>query len=285
MEEAIRHNAELVIKQMKDRFGVTLSYDEESVAWLDDYIAGIRNVLSRDIRDNLIDVFGSFFGECIRHRYGGVWMQTENGWAILFDDNNAVFPFAKMSKHFDEEGESILGLYTSIPLVFKEVLEADSGPADMNTGMNAHEALDIASLLDSLQTNEYLSRKHRFKGDEWYEIGNGSLSMEHHNLAAEQDRRARAIRIELEERLGPAGSILPPDLERMEDIRVEAEVLPSPWSVGEGSDFESACFFARYPRWSRLIPGLCNAYERWKDDPRFLAEAPRFRPVNPLWAS
>ena len=116
MEEAIRHNAELVIKQMKDRFGVTLSYDEESVAWLDDYIAGIRNVLSRDIRDNLIDVFGSFFGECIRHRYGGVWMQTENGWAILFDDNNAVFPFAKMSKHFDEEGESILGLYTSIPL-------------------------------------------------------------------------------------------------------------------------------------------------------------------------
>ena len=85
MEEAIRCNAELVIKHMKDQFGVMLSYDEKSVAWLDDYIAGIRATLSRDITDNLIDVLGSFFGECIRHRYGGVWRQTEGGWAISFD--------------------------------------------------------------------------------------------------------------------------------------------------------------------------------------------------------
>ena len=47
---------------MKDQFGVTLSYDEKSVAWLDDYIAGSRATLSRDITDNLIDVLGSFFG-------------------------------------------------------------------------------------------------------------------------------------------------------------------------------------------------------------------------------
>ena len=62
MEETIRRNAELVIKQMKDLLGVTLSYDEKSVAWLDDYIAGIRATLSRDIRDKLKDVLGSFFG-------------------------------------------------------------------------------------------------------------------------------------------------------------------------------------------------------------------------------
>ncbi|MGD0397355.1 MAG: hypothetical protein ABSC04_00420 [Syntrophobacteraceae bacterium] len=62
MEETIKYNAELVIKQMKDQYGVTLSYDEKSVAWLDDYIAGIRATLSRDIRDKLKDVLGSFFG-------------------------------------------------------------------------------------------------------------------------------------------------------------------------------------------------------------------------------
>jgi len=62
MEETIKYNAELVIKQMKDQYGVTLSYDDASVAWLDDYIAGIRATLSRDIRDKLKDVLGSFFG-------------------------------------------------------------------------------------------------------------------------------------------------------------------------------------------------------------------------------
>ncbi|MGA2027256.1 MAG: hypothetical protein ABSH17_09350 [Syntrophobacteraceae bacterium] len=284
MEQTIRRNAELVIKEMKDRFGVTLSYDEKSVAWLDDYIARIRADLSRDITDKLIDVLGSFFGECIRHSYGGVWRQTEHGWAISFDDNNAVFPFAKMSKHFDEEGESILGLYTSIPLVFKEVLKGEfCAPSDISTEMNAQEALHIASLLDSLQTHEYLCRKYRCKGDEWYEIGNNRFSMEYHNLAAEEDRSVRAILIELEGSLGPAGSILSPGSERIEDIRMKAEALPSPWSEEEDADFDSACFFARYPRWTRFVPGLCSAYEKWKDDPRFLAEAPKFRPINPSW--
>ena len=284
MEEAIKYNAELVIKQMKDQLGVTLSYDEESVAWLDGYIARIRASLSRDVTDNLIDVLGSFFGECIRHRYGGVWRQTEHGWAISFDDNNAVFPFAKISKHFDKEGESILGLYTSIPLVFKEVLKDEfSAPSDMSTEMTAQEVLDITSRLDSLRTHEYLSRKYRVKGDEWYEIGNKRFSMEYHNLASEEDRKVRAILIELESRLGPAGSILSPGSEGIEDRRVKAEALPSPWSEEEGRDFDSACFYARYPRWTRLVPGLCSAYEKWKDDPRFLAEAPKFSPVNPSW--
>ena len=105
-----------------------------------------------------------------------------------------------------------------------------SAPSDMSMEMNAQDASDIASLLDSLQTHEYLSRKYRVKGDEWYEIGNDRFSMEYHNLAAEEDRRVRAILIELEDRLGPAGSILSPGSERIEDIRVKAEALPGPWS-------------------------------------------------------
>jgi hypothetical protein len=94
--------------------------------------------------------------------------------------------------------------------------------------MTAEEALDIASLLDSLQTHEYLSRKYRVKGDEWYEMGNNRFSMEYHNLAAEEDRRIRAILIELESKLGPAGSILSPGSEGIEDRRVKADHSPVP---------------------------------------------------------
>lgn len=76
--------------------------------------------------------------------------------------------------------------------------------------MKDQEALDIASLLDALRTHEYLSRKYRFKGDEYYEIGNDRFSMEYHNRAAEEERSAKTMLVELEERLGPAGSILSP---------------------------------------------------------------------------
>ena len=285
MEESIKHNAELVVKQSQDLLGVTLSYDEESVAWLDNYVVGIRGDLSRKVRDNLVSVLGSFFGECIRRRYGGEWRQTEGQWAIAFDDRNAIFPFAKMSKHFHGEDESILGLYRTIPLVFGEILKdkfPSVGASVPIPEMSTQETHEIFSLLEVLQAHEYTSRKYRCKGDAYYDIGSHRLSMECHNLGAEEEQRAEAIRTKLEERLGAAGSIRAAGPKEKEKIRVQAKALPDPWSDGE-SDFDDACFYARFPRWTQLIPGLWGAYEKWKDDPRFLQEAPRFRPTNPSW--
>ncbi len=285
MDESIRRNAELVIEQMKNLLGVTLSYDEESVAWLDNYIVRIRGELSQEVAGQLVSVLGSFFGECIRRRFGGEWRFTGGQWAIVFDPANAAFPFAKISKHFQSDGESILGMYKTIPLVFKKTLKSELAPVDAPVtipGMNAQEVHEIASLLDLLRSREYMSRKYRFKGNAWYEIGNHRFSMEYHNLAAEEERSAGAIRSRLEETLGTAGSIPAPDPEVMPAMRTNAEALPNPW-VDEQSDFDGACFCARYPRWTRFIPELWRAYERWKDDPRLLREAPRFMPVDPSW--
>jgi hypothetical protein len=65
--------------------------------------------------DDMVSVPGSFFGEWVRRRFGGEWKLSEGEWAVAFDGSNAVFPFSKMSKHLQEEGESILGLYKTIP--------------------------------------------------------------------------------------------------------------------------------------------------------------------------
>ncbi len=285
MEESIRHNAELVVKQMKDLLGVTLSYDEESVAWLDNYIVGIRGNSSGEVLGSLVDLLGSFFGECIRRRFGGEWRQIEGRPAIVFDDRNAIFPFAKISKHFQGEGESILGMYRTIPVVFGKVLKGEissvgsSAPAPEMSTQEVHE---IASLLGVLRSSENLSRKYRCKGDAYYDMGRDRFSMEYHDLAAEEERGAKIIRAKLEETLGAAGSIPAEGPEEMDEIRMRAEALPSPWGE-EGGDFDAACFCGRYPRWTRLIPGLWRAYEKWKNDPRFLREAPRFRPADPSW--
>lgn len=82
-EKAIRLNAALVIREMRERLGMTLSYDEKSVAWLDDYITSLRPNLTQDTRERLVSVLGSFFGEAVRHRYGGEWRQVEGRWARL----------------------------------------------------------------------------------------------------------------------------------------------------------------------------------------------------------
>jgi hypothetical protein len=101
--------------------------------------------------------------------------------------------------------------------------------------------------------------------------------MEYHNLGAEEERRAKEIRSELNDRLGPPGSIHSLGPEQMEEMKTRAEALPNAWTDG-GEEFDKACFSARYPRWVRLIPEFWSAYENWKDDPRFLALAPYFRP-------
>ena len=274
MKELIEYNASLVIKQMQELLGVKLAYDEKSVTWIDNYIAGIRADLSPSVREGLVSVLGSFFGECIRRRYGGEWKEIEGRWAIAFDDHNVIYPLTKVGKHFESEGNSILSLYASIPLLFKDVLK-DGQAEDFETD-------DIAGWLDSLQSHEYLARKYRFKGDAWYDMKNERLSMEYHNLAADEERQAKEIAARLEERLGQGGEINMPGPEEMEMIRRRASALSDPWD-DDPACFDDACFYARHPQWGMFVKKLSLTYQQWKDDPRFLQEAPNFRPVNPGW--
>jgi hypothetical protein len=119
MHNLFQENAELVIKQMQ-KHGVALVYDGKSVSWLNDYIARIRYEFPEDTIDQLVILFGSFLGECIRCNYGGEWKVIHGQWSIAFADELYVFPFFKVSKLFDSDHESILDFYQRIPLVMRE---------------------------------------------------------------------------------------------------------------------------------------------------------------------
>jgi hypothetical protein len=115
--EAIKANAALVLKTFEQQ---NLAYDEESVAWLDGYIE--RNRLNWDEpgAEKLVNILGSFFGECIRLNYGGEWQMTENGLSVAFSDGNAAFPFNKIRKQIQNGSEdSIASFYATIPLLFR----------------------------------------------------------------------------------------------------------------------------------------------------------------------
>lgn len=117
--ENIRKNAELVIKVFGDNNGIELGYDAESVEWLDGFIERQRENADADKMNGLTNVLGSFLGECIRENFGGKWEQTENGLAIKFDGGNAIFPFNKTAKQFQNGADdSVFSFYQTIPVIF-----------------------------------------------------------------------------------------------------------------------------------------------------------------------
>ena len=126
-QEAIRENARLVIDTlgplsgMETRFG----YNRESVRWAEGFIE--RQRLRPEVKADpakMVQILGSFLGECFLHAYGGEWREADGTWGVFFDADNWAFPFAKVRKQFDnglEGGDSILSFFDLIgPVILKK---------------------------------------------------------------------------------------------------------------------------------------------------------------------
>jgi hypothetical protein len=122
MEEKIKANAELVIKQMGQVSGFDFGYDAESIAWLDGYIQRqrARTDITPELVQGLVNVFGSYLGECVIKCYGGYWENEDGEWRVSFNESNAVYPFSKVQKQFENGAEdSIKSFFEVIPIVFE----------------------------------------------------------------------------------------------------------------------------------------------------------------------
>ena len=147
-EEKIRANAQLVVEGLGEASGMgeEFGYNRESVEWVEGYIERQRKRGgSKAEIESLVQVIGSFLGECIVRTYGGKWREYEGQLGIIFSENvptdapveeitqteeellsggstlHAVFPFSKVGKQFQQgrdAGESILGFFDLIgPMV------------------------------------------------------------------------------------------------------------------------------------------------------------------------
>jgi hypothetical protein len=116
MEDKIFANAELVRTIARGKLDVVVQYDEDGVRWLDAYIEGQRQRGDEEVKRRLPSTLGSFLGECIRHTYGGQWIQDpQHGWMVRINEKLSVFPFDKVAKQLaNGEGDSALGLFTAI---------------------------------------------------------------------------------------------------------------------------------------------------------------------------
>ena|SRR2546425_8322154 len=119
--------ANSLISIAAQNLGVKLGFDEKSVEWLDGYIQRIRLNVDEASIEGLSNSIGAFLGECVIANYGGSWRQSDDGaWGVFFDEKNAIFPFAKAQKQImNGHEDSILSMYTMIPLVFNKSHDAE----------------------------------------------------------------------------------------------------------------------------------------------------------------
>lgn len=118
--EHIDANAKLLLQQATALLGKELSFDQTGVEWLDGFIRRQRE--RGDANDALIDVLGCFYGECIRHSYGGVWRYVHGQLAVRFSEGSAAFPFTHIIKHIedqDDELETLSGKFAMIGALIK----------------------------------------------------------------------------------------------------------------------------------------------------------------------
>ena len=110
-----------LIDTFSREMNVNLAYDEQSLEYLDGYIARMRERMGGQY-SGTVNFIGSFLGECIIANFGGQWKQSDKGaWGVYFENNTAAFPFTKVQKAFAKGGEadSIAGFYR-VSKMFKE---------------------------------------------------------------------------------------------------------------------------------------------------------------------
>ncbi|MGH9604143.1 MAG: hypothetical protein ACRD3N_00440, partial [Terracidiphilus sp.] len=101
VEERIRKKARLAVSKFRpiSGLGERFGYNRASVEWVDGFIERGRE--GSKIESGLVQVLGSYLGECIIHVYGGSWREHEGNWGVFFDNSNAVFPFSKVQKQIE----------------------------------------------------------------------------------------------------------------------------------------------------------------------------------------
>ena len=113
--EQIRANATFVTEQLAPFADTPFRYDAASVKWLEGFIERQR-VRDDFDHDGLVSTLGSWLGEAIAHTTPAArWIDhPEHGLCLVFPNDQACFPFAKVHKQLEkgvEAGESIASFF------------------------------------------------------------------------------------------------------------------------------------------------------------------------------
>jgi len=128
--QALRANAELVVRTFRDDLGVELGFNRAGVEWVDGYINRMHASLGADHLPGLIRMLASFVGECIIQTHGGRWVEQDGSWGVQVSEWIWASPFAKIEKQFENgPADSVASFVNAIPVLDRYMGGQSTGPA------------------------------------------------------------------------------------------------------------------------------------------------------------
>ncbi|MBN2006775.1 MAG: HEAT repeat domain-containing protein [Anaerolineae bacterium] len=115
----VRAAAQTLIQDMRP-YGVELTYDRASLAWLDAHIEQHCDTYSQEDMARLARTVGAFLGECLIRHYAGQWVyvEAEQRWGVnLGEQAGIAFPETKAYKRlFHGAADSLLAFFDILGL-------------------------------------------------------------------------------------------------------------------------------------------------------------------------
>lgn len=135
LRDKIQANAQMVINdlgKLASDLGDNFGYNRESVEFIEGYIERCKQRgVTPEQTEGLVQMLGSFLGECIVHVYGGEWREYEGQPGIFFENGSGAFPFSKVRMQFKNGlQDSVLGFYDVQEKFCKGEIEFDDDDGD-----------------------------------------------------------------------------------------------------------------------------------------------------------
>lgn len=83
LQYQIQQEAETLKESLSERFGTPLDYSPVCLLYIDSFIENSLGDMPPENAEIFVQAFGSYFGECLRKSFGGVWQLNEQGERML----------------------------------------------------------------------------------------------------------------------------------------------------------------------------------------------------------
>lgn len=133
LDNKLHQLAQKYCEMIRELSGQDLSFNEAGVHFLDQWIEHVKSDGSTDeLKHTLTEMAGAFFGECLRHDFGGKWLRLDDGNVMLAfhldqtESLNAVnvMPFNKVMNQFENgrnDTNSVTNMYALLAIRTKKI--------------------------------------------------------------------------------------------------------------------------------------------------------------------
>ena len=118
LADVLKADAEVFAEAVEEKFGVQLPYDVAGVEWLHRFLLSRRADLDRDTFTGIVDLAGSYLGQCLIEVHDGEWVERGEHAKVQLAPDREVDPFWMAESQLRyREVYSVITLFEAAPRI------------------------------------------------------------------------------------------------------------------------------------------------------------------------